>query len=89
MFCLWSHVHEQIQRELLHFKSHLLHHLQEIGIQYVGQTKRELKMRLSEHFLKITRNDPDSEIAGHFNSAFQSTVKRHYSMIRIRIQKGR
>ena len=40
------------------------------GIQYVGQTKRELKMRLSEHFLKITRNDPDSEIAGHFKSAF-------------------
>ena len=37
-------------------------------IQYVGQTKRELKERFSEHFLKITRNDPESEIARHFNS---------------------
>ena len=42
------------------------------GIQYVGQTKRELKMRLSEHFLKITRNDPESEIANHFNSQHHS-----------------
>ena len=42
------------------------------GIQYVGQTKRELKMRLSEHFLKITRNDPESEIASHFNSNHHS-----------------
>ena len=40
------------------------------GIQYVGQTKCELKMRLSEHFLKITKNDPLSEIASHFNSEF-------------------
>ena len=38
------------------------------GIQYVGQTKRELKEWFSEHFLKITKNDPDSEIASHFNS---------------------
>ena len=42
------------------------------GIQYVGQTKRELKMRLSEHFLKITKNDPDSEIASHYNSTHHS-----------------
>ena len=40
------------------------------GIQYVGQTKRELKERFSEHFLKITRNDPDSEIARHFNTNY-------------------
>ena len=38
------------------------------GFQYVGQTKRELKERFSEHFLKITKNDPESEIARHFNS---------------------
>ena len=25
-------------------------------------------MCLSEHFLKVTRNDPESEIASHFNS---------------------
>ena len=42
------------------------------GLQYVGQTKRELKMRLSEHFLKISRNDPDSEIAGHINPLHHS-----------------
>ena len=35
------------------------------GIQYVGQTKCELKVRFSAHFLK---NDPESEIARHFNS---------------------
>ena len=38
------------------------------GIQYVGQTKCELKVRFSSHFLKITKNDPESEIARHFNS---------------------
>ena len=37
------------------------------GIQYVGQTKRELKVRFSVHFLKITKNNPESEIARHFN----------------------
>ena len=42
------------------------------GIQYVGQTKRALKMRLSEHFLKVTNNDPESEIGGHFNSDHHS-----------------
>ena len=29
-------------------------------------------MRLSEHFLKITRKDPESEIAVHFNSDHHS-----------------
>ena len=38
------------------------------GIQYVGQTKCELKVRFSAHFLKISKNDPTSEIARHFNS---------------------
>ena len=38
------------------------------GIQYVGQTKCELKVRFSAHFLKISKNDPESEIARHFNS---------------------
>ena len=38
------------------------------GLQYVGQTKRELKARFSEHFLKITNKDTKSEIALHFNS---------------------
>ena len=42
------------------------------GIQYVGQTEREIKMQLSEHFLKITRKDPESEIAVHFNSDHHS-----------------
>ena len=31
------------------------------GIQYVGQTKCELKVRFSSHFLKISKNDPDSQ----------------------------
>ena len=39
------------------------------GIQYVGQTKCVLKTRFSAHFHKITSNDPDSEIARHFNSS--------------------
>ena len=38
------------------------------GIQYVGQTKNELKIRFSAHFLKISKNDLESEIARHFNS---------------------
>ena len=38
------------------------------GIQYVGQTKCELKVRFSAHFLKIAKNDRESEIAVHFNS---------------------
>ena len=38
------------------------------GIQYVGQTKNELKIRLLAHFLKISKNDAESEIARHFNS---------------------
>ena len=38
------------------------------GIQYVGQTKCELKVRFAAHFLKISKNDPESEIAKHFNS---------------------
>ena len=29
-------------------------------------------MRLSDHFFKISRNDPESEIAGHFNSLHHS-----------------
>ena len=40
------------------------------GIQYVGQTKRELKMRFTTHFANISKNDPDSEIARHFNGAY-------------------
>ena len=40
------------------------------GIQYVGQTKCELKVRFAAHFLKISKNDPESEIAPHFNSGF-------------------
>ena len=40
------------------------------GIQYVGQTKCELKVRFSAHFLKISKNDPDIEIARHFNHGF-------------------
>ena len=39
------------------------------GIQYVGQTKRELKERFSKHFLKITKEDTENEISNHFNSA--------------------
>ena len=61
------------------FKSYLTNRIQatfingrRCGIQYVGQTKRELKMRLSEHFLKITRNDPENEIASHYNSEHHS-----------------
>ena len=38
------------------------------GIQYVGQTKRELKEGFLEHFRNISKNNPDSEIARHFNS---------------------
>ena len=40
------------------------------GVQYVGQTKRELKARFPEHFGKITKNESESKIAIHFNSAF-------------------
>ena len=40
------------------------------GIQYVGQTKCELKERFSAHFLKISKYDPQSEITRHFNSEF-------------------
>ena len=40
------------------------------GIQYVGQTKCELKVRFAAHFLKISKNDPESEIGRHFNSNF-------------------
>ena len=38
------------------------------SIQHDGQTKCELKVRFSAHFLKITKNDQESEIARHFNS---------------------
>ena len=40
------------------------------GIQYVCQTKCELKVRFSAHFLKISKNGPESEIARHFNRGF-------------------
>ena len=39
------------------------------GIQYVGQTKRRLMDRFQDHFHKISRNTPGSDIGAHFNSA--------------------
>ena len=38
------------------------------GIQYVGQTKRRLMDRFQDHFYKIGRNVPNSDIGAHFNS---------------------
>jgi hypothetical protein len=38
------------------------------GMQYVGQTKRRLMDRMSEHFLTIKKADPLSPIGGHYNT---------------------
>ena len=38
------------------------------GIQYVGQTKRRLMDPFQDHFYKIGRNVPNSDIGAHFNS---------------------
>ena len=39
------------------------------GTQYVGQTKRRIMDRFQDHFHKISRNIPASDIGKHFNSA--------------------
>lgn len=39
------------------------------GVCYVGRTKRELKIRVSEHKSSIRNRDEKSSVARHFNTA--------------------
>ncbi len=39
------------------------------GLCYVGKTKRELRIRISEHKSSIRNSDEKSSVARHFNSA--------------------
>lgn len=42
------------------------------GLQYVGCTRRQLRVRLNEHRSAINRGDPKSPVARHFNEAKHS-----------------
>lgn len=44
------------------------------GFQYVGCTRRQLRIRLNEHRSAINRRDPKSPVARHFNEVGHSTT---------------
>lgn len=48
------------------------------GLQYIGKTNRQLRVRINEHRSAISRNDPKSPIARHFSTAPHTTAQLQF-----------
>jgi hypothetical protein len=51
-------------------------------MQYVGETRNRLKLRMAQHRSTVKHNDPEKPVAIHFNGARHATKDISVSVIR-------